>query len=253
MLPGITCPSCDSEYVTRNGHTHTGKQNHICKDCGRNFVLGPNKKTVSDDMKRFIQRALLERNSLRGIARIFEVSMSWLMDYVNTFLENVPEDLNIWQPPETSSERGCFPLFDITCEADELWSFVGNKDNKQWVWLVIERETRMIVGYHVGGRTAKDAKRLWDSIPDVYKQRGFFFTDFLASYKCALPADQHSAVGKDSGQTNHIERFNNTCRQRIGRLVRSSLGFSRLLSNHINAIRYFIRDYNSSCIAKMST
>lgn len=35
-------------------------------------------------------------------------------------------------------------------EADEMWSFVGNKDNKQWIWLVMNTANRQI---HVGGRS----------------------------------------------------------------------------------------------------
>ncbi|HLP87031.1 MAG TPA: IS1 family transposase, partial [Nostocaceae cyanobacterium] len=37
-------------------------------------------------------------------------------------------------------------------------------------------------------------------------------------------------------------------RQRISRLVRSALSFSKKLENHIGAIWYFIHHYNS-CIA----
>jgi transposase-like protein len=45
-------------------------------------------------------------------------------------------------------------------------------------------------------------------------------------------------------KTNHIERFNNTLRQRDSRLVRSTLAFSKKVDNHIGAIRYFICHYN---------
>ena len=34
----------------------------------------------------------------------------------------------------------------LTIECDEVWSFVGNKENKYWIWLAIDRETRQIVG-----------------------------------------------------------------------------------------------------------
>jgi IS1 family transposase len=40
--------------------------------------------------------------------------------------------------------------------------------------------------------------------------------------------------------SNHIERFNGTLRQRVSRLVRDSLAFSKKLSNHIGAIAYWI-------------
>ncbi|HKH21105.1 MAG TPA: IS1 family transposase, partial [Gammaproteobacteria bacterium] len=35
-----------------------------------------------------------------------------------------------------------------------------------------------------------------------------------------------------------------TLRQRVSRLVRATLSFSKKLANHIGAIKYFICDYN---------
>jgi len=66
------------------------------------------------------------------------------------------------------------------------------------------------------------------------------------AYETVLPSQRHRVVGKDSGQTNHIERFNCTLRQRISRLVRKTLSFSKKLENHIGAIWYFIHHYNAS-------
>ncbi|HEY9821092.1 MAG TPA: IS1 family transposase, partial [Candidatus Sericytochromatia bacterium] len=42
------------------------------------------------------------------------------------------------------------------------------------------------------------------------------------------------------------ERFNCTLRQRISRLVRKTLSFSKKLDNHLGAIWYFIHHYNAS-------
>jgi insertion element IS1 protein InsB len=53
-------------------------------------------------------------------------------------------------------------------------------------------------------------------------------------------------VIKKTGLTNHIERFNCTMRQRVSRLVRDSLAFSKKLTNHIGAIHYFICHYNQT-------
>jgi IS1 family transposase len=59
-----------------------------------------------------------------------------------------------------------------------------------------------------------------------------------------IPSKRHEAVGKDSGMTSYIERLNNTLRQRVSRLVRKTLSFSKKLENHIGAIWLFIHDYN---------
>lgn len=76
-------------------------------------------------------------------------------------------------------------------------------------------------------------------------QCAVYYTDFWASYENVIPKNRHRAVGKESGKTNHIERFNNTMRQRISRLVRATLSFSKKLENHIDAIWYFIHHYNA--------
>jgi hypothetical protein len=54
-----------------------------------------------------------------------------------------------------------------------------------------------------------------------------------------LECDELWSVGKETGQTNQIERFNNTLRQRISRLVRKFLSFSKNLENDIEAIWVF--------------
>ena len=73
---------------------------------------------------------------------------------------------------------------------------------------------------------------------------------FVLSYGIVFPKKRQKAVSKYSGQTNYIEIFNNTMRQRISRLVRKTLSFSKKLSNHIGAIWYFIHEYNASLSIK---
>ncbi|MBN8559449.1 MAG: IS1 family transposase, partial [Leptolyngbya sp. UWPOB_LEPTO1] len=41
--------------------------------------------------------------------------------------------------------------------------------------------------------------------------------------------------------------FNNTLRQRVSRLVRKTLSFSKDVNNHIAAIWNFIHYYNEQC------
>ncbi len=99
---------------------------------------------------------------------------------------------------------------------------------------------------HVGDRSRDSAKALWQSLPPVYRQCAVCYTDFWEVYDTILPSQRHRAVGKETGQTNHIERFNCTLRQRVSRLVRKTLSFSKKLENHIGAIWYFIHHYNES-------
>lgn len=142
-----------------------------------------------------------------------------------------------------SEERGArVEVFGI--QLDELWSFVQKKANKKWVWLALNPSNRQIIGFHIGGRSEADAQLLYDSIPACFRRAASFFSDYWASYACVIPDEQHFAVGKASGLTSYIERFNCTLRQRVSRLVRKSLSFSKCEERHISAIKYFICAYN---------
>ena len=103
--------------------------------------------------------------------------------------------------------------------------------------MAIDRDIREIVGSFVGNRTRKSARKLWASLPDIYQQCAFAYTDFWQAYQTVIPREPHRAVGKETGLTNHIERLNNTFRQ--------SLSFSKKLHNHTGAIWYFIHGYNA--------
>ena len=129
-----------------------------------------------------------------------------------------------------------------------MWSFVTCKNNKQWIWLAIDIDTKEIVGIYIGNRDIKGAEGLWNSLPPVYRQCAVSFTDFWKAYDAIFPNKRHKSVGKETGLTNRIERFNCTMRQRISRLVRQTLSFSKKLSNHIGAIFYFIHHYNANII-----
>ena len=232
------CPNCESKDVVKNGFIHNGNQNHKCKACGRQFVEAPRQKIISEETKALIDKLLLEKIPLAGIARVCEVSETWLQDYVNRKYEAIPQQVNV-----SAKKKG-----RLTIQCDEMWSFVGNKGNKQWIWLALDVETREIIGVHIGDRSEQGAKKLWDSLPSVYRQCAVAYTDFWRAYALVFPAQRHKAVGKESGKTNYIERFNCTMRQRVSRLVRKTLSFSKKLENHIAAIWFFIHHYNSSLL-----
>jgi insertion element IS1 protein InsB len=127
-----------------------------------------------------------------------------------------------------------------------MWSFVGSKTNQQWIWLAIDEQSAEIVGLSVGARDQDGAEGLWHSLPAVYRQGAVAYTDFWVSYQEIFPTSRHRAVGKESGGTSTIERFNNTMRQRIARLVRKTLSCSKKLVNHIGALWRFVHHDNAS-------
>ncbi len=55
-------------------------------------------------------------------------------------------------------------------ELDELWSFVYRKSKKVRVWLALCRESRQVVGFVLGDRSRATCERLWQALPETYKQ-----------------------------------------------------------------------------------
>jgi IS1 family transposase len=167
---------------------------------------------------------------------VVQVSEPWLQDYVNRKYAAVPRVIQV-----SPKKKG-----RLTIQCDESWSFVDNKGNQQWVWLALDAETREIVGVYIGARDEAAARESWKSLPPVYRRCAVAYTDFWADYGAVFPSKRHKAMGKETGKTSYIERFNNTLRQRVSRLVRKTPSFSKSLENHIGAIWYFIHHYNSS-------
>jgi len=240
------CPQCGARWYKRNGHLHTGKHNHRCKVCGRAFVLTPENSVISAEQRVLIERLLLERISLRGICRAVGVGLQWLLQFMVTRFQAAPEDLYV----KPASGAPAVILQQLEAELDELWSFVGKKTNRQWVWIAMAAATRQVLACHVGDRSQASAEQLWANLPAVYREQAICYTEQYAVYKGVIPPARHRAISNLARKTNHVERFNCTLRQRVSRLVRGTLSFSKNLANHIGAIKYFICHYNlTKCAA----
>ena len=102
---------------------------------------------------------------------------------------------------------------------------------------------RQVVAYALGDRSKQTCVRLWEAISSVYRN-GHCFTDFWAAYSAVIPEEQHTAVGKETGENAHGERWNNTLRQRLARFVRMTLSFSKSVVMHEACLLLFLHRYN---------
>jgi insertion element IS1 protein InsB len=135
----------------------------------------------------------------------------------------------------------------VVLELDELWSFVGSKAKKRWVWIALARHTRQVLAYAIGDRGERTCRRLWERIPESYKG-GCCYSDFWETYRAVIPGECHEAVGKESGELAHVERWNNTLRQRLARFVRKTLSFSKSDEMHEVCLKLFLHCYNADVI-----
>jgi insertion element IS1 protein InsB len=212
----------------------------ISEACGRQFVASSEDHIIADEQRTLSEHLLRERISPRGICRAVGVSLLWLLHFMVECFAACLDHLHIWRPAGPTE----VVIQQLEAEADEMWSFVGKRANKPWIWMAMDAQTRQVIAFHVGDCRRESAQELWAKIPVAYREQAKFPTDQYEAYKGVIPAERHQAITKQARKTNYIERFHNTLRQRLARLVRETLSFSKKLANHMGAIRYFICHYN---------
>lgn len=95
-----------------------GKQNHICVDCGRQFVANPKyERGYSDDIRKICLKMYLNGMGFRGIERVTGVHHTTVINWVKKVGELLPDAYD----PEEIPQVG---------ELDELETFVGKKKTK---------------------------------------------------------------------------------------------------------------------------
>lgn len=243
MITTVTvhvCPQCGSDRIAKNGKDpRNNKQKYYCMSCKKYGTLLPSSR-YSEEQKETALRVYQERASLRGVERALGIARqtvaSWLKKKVHT-LPPLKASLVPWQPGDV-------------LEVDELWSFVRLKTQQQWLWIVLCRRSRQVVAFALGDRSAVTCRKLWNKIPSSYQQC-CSFSDFWSVYALVFPESTHQMVGKDTGETSHVERWNNTLRQRVGRFVRKTLSFSKKISFHHMATKLFIFNYNLSVAVRI--
>ena len=81
-----------------------------------------------------------------------------------------------------------------------------SQENRQWVWIAMDTDTRQIIAFHVGDRSRQSAEAWWGKIPTGYQEQATFYTDCYEVYKGVIPPAQHRAITKLARKTNHVER-----------------------------------------------
>lgn len=184
-------------------------------------------------------------------------------------------------------------------QCDEIWSFVGAKAKNVkperelegwgdvWTWTAIDADTKLCVGYLVGGRDSGWAYEFMQDCAERIKGRVQITTDGHKAYLEAVEgafgmdvdyaqlqkiygaptdADQRryspaKCIGTDmkvvSGNpdpkhvsTSYVERQNLSMRMGMRRFTRLTNGFSKKLENHSHQVALYFFHYNFCRIHK---
>ena len=136
-------------------------------------------------------------------------------------------------------EEGHDVIIDVPeAEVDEMWSYVGHKGTKRWLWHAIDRETRKVLAYVFGERKDQVFLELKGLLEPFGISR--FYTDDWGAYERNIDPEQH-IIGKEN--TQKIERKHLTLRTRIKRLARKTICFSKTEQMHDIVIGLFVNRY----------
>jgi insertion element IS1 protein InsB len=86
----IRCPECNSEHVNKNGRKKN-KQNHICVDCGKQFIDSYSYRGYTQEIKEKCLKMHIDGISFRAIERIQGVHHTTIINWVKQKNESSSE------------------------------------------------------------------------------------------------------------------------------------------------------------------
>ena len=89
IIENRSCDRCQSIHIVKNGKNVSGTQTYKCTDCGCCRVLDSKHKSRHID-RALVERTYLERQSLRGTGRIFDISHRTVLTWLKKSLVTKP-------------------------------------------------------------------------------------------------------------------------------------------------------------------
>ena len=235
VLIPLLCPRCKSDDVVKNGNSKNEKQRYLCQNnvCNiKTFITDYEYRGCIADIKDRILDMTMNASGIRDIARVLEIDK-------NTVLRKLKETTltDRVNKPLLEGIDSCNVIVEIQlvdeAELDEMWSFVGSKENQRWLWWAIDHNTGDVSAFTFGKRKDKVFKEL----QAMLKPFGIGHSDDWGAYTRNInPTDL--TIGKD--KTWRIERKHLTLRTRIKRLTRWTICFSKSIFMHDLVIGMFI-------------
>ena len=269
------------------GTNRNGSQRYRCLTCNKTFTAPQEKPldamTVNMDKAMLALKLLVEGNSVRSIERVTGVHRDTILKLLVVAGEKCEQLLD--------EKLRNLQVADV--QADEIWAYVGCKektkgpeqahDDKRgdaYTFVGIERNSKLVIAWHLGRRTSKDTLEFTEKIRKATVSHFQLTTDGFTPYRDAVsyslgmrvefaqlvkvyaapregqqrysPAEIVEAVpvprigNPDPAKicTSHVERQNLTMRMQIRRLTRLTNAFSKKWDNLKAALALHFAWYN---------
>ena len=224
----MQCPNCKSEKAVKNGHRY-GKQCYQCKQCKRQFVEFYSERGYSEDARQICLRMYCNGMGFRAIERCTGISHNTVIGWVKETGAKLPETEEIEEVPDVG-------------ELDELQTFVGNKENKVWVWTAVNHFTEGILAWTIGDRSSETFSVLWAMIRSWSCY--FWVSDGYCVYSKFINPEDH-IVSKT--YMTRVEGENTRLRHYLARLHRKTLCYSKskeMLQISIRLLLFYLKRKN---------
>ena len=169
--------NCQKAWKQKNG-----AQKLYCKRCHKYQQPVYKYKACQGEVSTMISHLVCESVGIRGIARFLQIG-------INTVLRRILSIADGIAKPVISRNQPSF-------EVDELWTYIGRKENEYWLAYALNMTTGQVVDFLIGKRTKATLKMLIDNLlaSGVRKIR----TDRLTHYQRLKRRGSAANRGEDS-------------------------------------------------------
>jgi insertion element IS1 protein InsB len=202
----MNCRFCKGK-CQKAGRQKNGAQKLYCRPCGKYSQVTYRYTAWHQDTSVLIRSLVCEGVGIRSIRRILQIG-------INTVVRRIVKMAGSMVAPQREQSA--------TWEVDELWTYIGRKENEYWIAYALNRRTRQVVDFIIGKRTKATLKELIDRL--LLSKPKVIRTDRLTIYQRIIPKGIHRS---GSYCINRIERKNLSIRTHLKRLRRRTICFSR--------------------------
>lgn len=204
----MKCKHC-SQTCIKKGKTnnHQRYKCKLCKKYQRESYTYNSYQVEDSEMVNLIKEGV----GIRGMGRFLHISNTTVLIRIQRIAGKLKRKAPI--------------LFGQTYQVDELFTYVGNKNNRICIAYSLNPQTGEVIDLVIGRRNKTNLLKVISTL--VLSNAKQIITDKLNIYKELIPKEIHST--KNRG-INHIERQNLNLRTHLKRLNRRTICYSKSLT-----------------------